>query len=53
MIAVENSLDPDQDRQIVGPDQELNCDTLMIFMKDDTPMIFMIEVYEKVDFELN
>ena len=44
MIAVAKSLDQDQVRQIVGPDQELNCDTLMIFMK---------EVYEKVDFEIN
>ena len=28
-----NSLDPDQTRQNVGPDLDLNCLTLMVFMK--------------------
>ena len=27
----ENSLDPDQDRQNVGPDLDLNCLTLKVF----------------------
>ena len=38
-------LDPDQDRQNVGPDLDPNCfDTLMVFLK---------EYFEKVDFEKN
>ena len=29
-----NSLDPDQDRQNVGPDLDLNCWTLIDFLRD-------------------
>ena len=42
LITYANSLDPDQDRQNVGPDLDPNRWTLMIFMK-----LF----FEKVDFE--
>ena len=42
LITFANSLDPDQDRQNVGPDLDPNCLTLMEFPK---------EFFEKVDFE--
>ena len=38
-----NSLEPDQDRQNVGPNLDSNClNSLMVFLKD---------FFEKVDFE--
>ena len=39
-----NSLDPDQARQNVGPDQDPNCLTLIIVLKD---------FFKKSDFEKN
>ena len=42
LITFANSLDPDQGRQIVGPDLDQNCLTLMVFLK---------ESFEKVNFE--
>ena len=44
MITLANSSDPDQARQNVRPDLDLNCTTLMVFLK---------EFFEKVDFEKN
>ena len=44
MITFANSLDPDQDRQNVGPDQGSNLLTLW-------SEIFLKEFLEKVDFE--
>ena len=45
MIIFANSLDPDQDRQNVGPDLDPNCLTLRL-------MVFMKEFFcEKVSFE--
>ena len=34
MITFANSLDPDQARQNIGPDLDLNCLTLMVFLKE-------------------
>ena len=35
LISFANSLDPDQDRQYVGPDQDPNClNALIVFLKD-------------------
>ena len=34
LITIANSLDPDQARQNVRPDQYLNCLTLMVFLKE-------------------
>ena len=34
LISLTNSLDPDQDRQNVGPDLDPNCLTLMVFPKE-------------------
>ena len=34
LIAFANSLDPDQDRQNVGPELEPNHSTLIVFMKE-------------------
>ena len=45
MLSAENSLDPDQARQNVGPNQDPNCLTLMVFLNE-----FFLE---KVDFENN
>ena len=42
LIIFSNSLDPDQDRQNVGPDLDPNCLTLIAFLK---------EFFEKVRFE--
>ena len=42
MITFANSLDPDQARQNIGPDLDLNCLTMMVFLK---------EFFEKVYFE--
>ena len=39
-----NSLDPDQARQNVGPDLDSNCLTLMVFL---------IDFFEKINFEKN
>ena len=39
----ENSLDPDQDRQNVGPDLDPNCLALL--------RVFLKEFFEKVNFE--
>ena len=44
LIALANSVDPDQARQNVGPDLDSNCLTLMVFRK---------EFFEKDDFEKN
>ena len=45
LIAFANSLDPDQARQSIEPDQDSKLfDTLMVFLK---------EYFEKVDFEEN
>ena len=45
MSSAENSLEPDQARQNVGPNQDPNCLTLMVFLNE-----FFLE---KVDFENN
>ena len=42
LITFANSFEPDQAQQYVGPDLDLNCLTLMVFLK---------EFFEKVDFE--
>ena len=42
LITFANSLEPDQDRQNVGPDLGLKCLTLIVFPK---------EFFEKVNFE--
>ena len=34
LVTFANSLDPDQAQQNVGPDLDLNCLTLMVFLKD-------------------
>ena len=34
LITFANSLDPDQARQNVGPDLDLNCLTVMVFLKE-------------------
>ena len=44
LITFAKSLEPDQALQVVGPGLELNCVTLMVFLK---------EFSEKVDFEKN
>ena len=42
LITFVNSLDPDQARQKVSPDLDLNCFTLIMFLK---------ELFEKLNFE--
>ena len=43
-----NSLDPDQARQNVGPDQDPNCLTLMVFLKE-----FWIDWKSEIDIQSN
>ena len=44
LINIANRLDPDQERQYVGPDLDPSCLTLILFLK---------EFFEHVSFEKN